>query len=86
MAARELLEPPVRILRLIAAREALRQRVIVACALGDGVAARKAYDIWLAKGEPSTARKEAMWRFFQRCHDGALAERGVGSAGVATPP
>ena len=67
-------------------REALRQRVIVACALGDGVAARKAYDIWLAKGEPSTARKEAMWRFFQRCHDGALAERGVGSAGVATPP
>ena len=63
-------------------REALRQRVIVACALGDSVAARKAYDIWLAKGEPSGARKEAMWRFFQRCHEGALAEHGLGS-GVA---
>jgi tetratricopeptide (TPR) repeat protein len=55
--------PPGRVLR-----EALRQRVIVACALGDAPAARKAYDIWLDKGaEPFTARRDALRRLLERC-------------------
>ena len=49
-------------------REALRQRVIVACALGDAPAARKAYDIWIDKGgEPFAARREALRRLLERC-------------------
>jgi tetratricopeptide (TPR) repeat protein len=49
-------------------REALRQRTIVACAMSDSAAARKAYDIWLDKGnEPFTARREALQRLFERC-------------------
>jgi hypothetical protein len=49
-------------------REALRQRAIVACAMGDAQSARKAYDIWLDKGnEPFTARKEALQRLLERC-------------------
>jgi len=59
--------PPGRVLR-----EALRQRTIVACALGDAQAARKAYDIWLDKGaEPFAARKEALQRLLERCTGGA---------------
>jgi tetratricopeptide (TPR) repeat protein len=55
--------PPGRVLR-----EALRQRAIVACAMGDAQSARKAYDIWLDKGnEPFTARKEALQRLLERC-------------------
>jgi hypothetical protein len=49
-------------------REALRQRTIVACAMGDAPAARKAYDIWVDKGaEPFTARREALLRLLERC-------------------
>ncbi len=55
--------PPGRVLR-----EALRQRVIVACALGDGAAAHKAYGIWVDKGaEPFAARRDALRRFLERC-------------------
>jgi tetratricopeptide (TPR) repeat protein len=55
--------PPGRVLR-----EALRQRVIVACALGDVTSARKAYDIWVDKGaEPFTARRESLRRLLDRC-------------------
>jgi tetratricopeptide (TPR) repeat protein len=55
--------PPGRVLR-----EALRQRMIVGCAMGDAQAARKAYDIWLDKGaEPFTARREALQRLLERC-------------------
>jgi tetratricopeptide (TPR) repeat protein len=55
--------PPGRVLR-----EALRQRVIVACALGDVAAARRAFDIWTDKGaEPFRARREAMSRLIERC-------------------
>jgi tetratricopeptide (TPR) repeat protein len=55
--------PPGRVLR-----EALRQRVIVACALGDVAAARKAYDIWADKGaEPFAARRDSLRRLLQRC-------------------
>jgi tetratricopeptide (TPR) repeat protein len=49
-------------------REALRQRVIVACALGDAATARKAYDIWVDRGaEPFAARREALRNLLQRC-------------------
>ena len=55
--------PPGRVLR-----EALRQRVIVACALADVPAARKAYDIWVDKGgEPFAARRESLRRLLERC-------------------
>jgi tetratricopeptide (TPR) repeat protein len=55
-------------------REALRQRVIVACALGDSAAARKAYDIWIDKGaEPFAARRESLRRLLARCTGAALA-------------
>jgi hypothetical protein len=55
--------PPGRVLR-----EALRQRTIVACAMADAQAARKAYDIWRDKGgEPFTARREALQRLLERC-------------------
>jgi hypothetical protein len=55
--------PPGRVLR-----EALRQRVTVACALGDAPAARKAYDIWADKGrEPFSARRESLRRLVERC-------------------
>ena len=55
--------PPGRVLR-----EALRQRMIVACAMGDAPAARKAYDIWVDKGrEPFTARREGLQRLLERC-------------------
>jgi tetratricopeptide (TPR) repeat protein len=55
--------PPGRVLR-----EALRQRVIVACALGDSGAARKAYDIWVDRGaEPFAARRESLRRLLERC-------------------
>src|SRR6266480_1050522 len=58
--------PPGRVLR-----EALRQRVIVACALGDSAAARKAYDIWADKGaEPFAARRESLRRLLARCIGG----------------
>jgi tetratricopeptide (TPR) repeat protein len=58
--------PPGRVLR-----EALRQRTIVACAIGDATAARKAYDIWLDKGrEPFPARREALQRLLERCTGG----------------
>jgi hypothetical protein len=63
--------PPGRVLR-----EALRQRVIVACALGDVAAARKAFDIWIDKGgEPFAARRESLRRLLQRC---------AAASGVAT--
>jgi hypothetical protein len=55
--------PPGRVLR-----EALRQRVIVGCALGDATGARKAYDIWADKGgEPFAARRDALRRLVERC-------------------
>ncbi len=55
--------PPGRVLR-----EALRQRVIIACALGDSAAAHKAYGIWVDKGsEPFVARRETLRRFLERC-------------------
>jgi tetratricopeptide (TPR) repeat protein len=55
--------PPGRVLR-----EALRQRVIVACALGDGANARKAYDIWVDRGaEPFAARRESLRNLLLRC-------------------
>jgi hypothetical protein len=55
--------PPGRVLR-----EALRQRVIVACALGDAAAARKAYDIWVDRGaEPFAARRDSLGRLLERC-------------------
>ena len=55
-------------------REALRQRVIVACALGDTAAARRAYDIWVDKGEPLAAAArslEAPARALRRARDHA---------------
>jgi tetratricopeptide (TPR) repeat protein len=59
--------PPGRVLR-----EALRQRVIVACALGDAPDARKAYDIWSDKGgELFAARRDSLRRLFERCTSGA---------------
>jgi tetratricopeptide (TPR) repeat protein len=61
-------------------REALRQRVIVACALGDVAAARKAYDIWTDKGaEPFRARRDAMTRLIERCGG---ARRPAASSGM----
>jgi len=52
-------------------REALRQRVIVACALGDAASARKAYDIWVDRGaEPFVARRDALGRLLERCAGG----------------
>jgi len=55
-------------------REALRQRVIVACALGDAPTARKAYDIWTDRGaEPFFARREALRRLLERCAGGSPA-------------
>ncbi|HEY3595586.1 MAG TPA: tetratricopeptide repeat protein, partial [Polyangiaceae bacterium] len=67
--------PPGRVLR-----EALRQRVTVACALGDVAAARKAYDIWLDKGaEPFRSRREAMARLIERCGG---ARRPAASSGM----
>ena len=49
-------------------REALRQRVIVGCAVGDVASARKAFDIWADKGaEPFGARREALRRLLERC-------------------
>jgi tetratricopeptide (TPR) repeat protein len=49
-------------------REALRQRVIVACALGDGPSARKAYDIWVDRGaEPFASRRDSLRSLLQRC-------------------
>jgi tetratricopeptide (TPR) repeat protein len=58
--------PPGRVLR-----EALRQRTIVACAMADATAARKAYDIWIDKGqEPFPARREALQRLLERCTGG----------------
>jgi tetratricopeptide (TPR) repeat protein len=49
-------------------REALRQRVIVACALGDTPGAKKAYEIWLDKGdEQMPARRAALERLVERC-------------------
>src|SRR6185295_20219868 len=67
--------PPGRVLR-----EALRQRVIVACSLGDVAAARKAFDIWTDKGaEPFRSRREAMSRLIERCTG---APRGGVSSGL----
>jgi cytochrome c-type biogenesis protein CcmH/NrfG len=61
--------PPGRVLR-----EALRQRVIVACALGDTSAAQKAYGIWLDKGaEPFAARRDTLTRLLERCTKAPLA-------------
>jgi tetratricopeptide (TPR) repeat protein len=61
--------PPGRVLR-----EALRQRVVVACALGDAATARKAYDIWIDRGaEPFVARRESLRRLLERCTGGAAA-------------
>lgn len=55
--------PPGRVLR-----EALRQRAVAACALGDVASARRAFDIWADKGaEPFRARREAMARLIERC-------------------
>jgi hypothetical protein len=48
-------------------REALRLRVVVACALGDVAWVKKAYEIWMRQDEPSTARKDAMARLVARC-------------------
>jgi hypothetical protein len=59
-------------------REALRQRVIVACALGDTAAARKAYDIWVDKGgEPSVARRGVLKGLVERCTGAPAREFGA---------
>jgi hypothetical protein len=53
-------------------REALRQLVIVACALGDAGTARKAYDIWVDRGaEPFAARRNALGSLLDRCTGGS---------------
>ncbi len=57
--------PPGKLLR-----EALRQRVIVACALEDSVAARRVYEIWVDKGEIFHARRDALRRLVSRCVGG----------------
>jgi tetratricopeptide (TPR) repeat protein len=49
-------------------REALRQRVIVACALQDVASAKKVYGIWADKGgEPSATRRDSLRQLVERC-------------------
>lgn len=63
--------PPGRVLR-----EALRQRTIVACAMEDGPAAKRAYELWQGRAEPGGARRATMTRMMQRCvGEGAAATR-----------
>jgi tetratricopeptide (TPR) repeat protein len=57
-------------------REALRQRVVVACALSDTAAARHAYDIWADKGEQLLARKESLKRLLERCSEREVTRAG----------
>jgi tetratricopeptide (TPR) repeat protein len=57
-------------------REALRQRIIVACALGDAAAAKRAYDIWADKGgEPLASRRDTVRRLMERCTGVEIKER-----------
>lgn len=60
--------PPGRVLR-----EALRQRTIVACAMGDVPAAKRAYELWLDRAEAGGARRDAMKRMMERCVGEAVA-------------
>lgn len=49
--------------------EALRLRIIAACALGDPVTARKTYDVYGARPEVPRARREAMAALLGRCSE-----------------
>jgi tetratricopeptide (TPR) repeat protein len=56
-------------------REALRQRVIAACALADTASAKRAYDIWADKGgETVSTRRHALRQLVERCTGEAVPE------------